>query len=177
MLNNMRVRRAYTIVELMIVLAILLILLVLGVVSLTNAQRSSRDSARTTTVETIARGLEMFYNGDAVGTSGERSRRYPSAEQLLTSVSSTSLQKSSLPGINQDGYNYPFASSTQAFFVVSGSNGITKDSATPSRFIYEPIARDGSLCVTATQECSRFTIYYRLESAPTTTITIKSNHQ
>ena len=173
----MRVRRAYTIVELMIVLAILLILLILGVVSLTNAQRSSRDSARTTTIETVARSLEMFYNGDTVGTSGERGHRYPAAEQLLTSLGGTSLQQSVLPGLGQDGYQYPFASGTQAFFVASGNNGITKDSATPARFIYEPIARDGSLCINASQECARFTLYYRLESAPTTTVTIKSNHQ
>ena len=40
----MRVRRGYTIVEIIIVLAIMLVLLVLGVVTLNNAQRSSRDT-------------------------------------------------------------------------------------------------------------------------------------
>ncbi len=172
----MRVQRGYTIVEIIIVLAIMLVLLVLGVVTLNNAQRSSRDTARTTTVETVARSLESFYNGDAAGTSGEQGHRYPSAEQFLSSLDGTAIRHI-LPGLSEDSYQYPSRSGQQALFVQSPSNGISKDSATVDRFVYEPRARDGSLCVTTSQECSRFFLYYRLERAPTVTITITSNHQ
>ena len=163
----MRVRRGYTIVEIIIVLAIMLVLLVLGVVTLNNTQRSSRDTARTTTVETVARSLESFYNGDATGTS---------AEQFLTSLNGTAIRHI-LPGLSEDSYQYPSRSGQQALFVQSPSNGISKDSASIDRFVYEPRARDGSLCVTTSQECSRFFLYYRLERAPTVTLTITSNHQ
>ena len=171
----MRVRSGYTIVEIIIVLAIMLVLLVLGVVALDNAQRSSRDTARTT-VETVARSLESFYNGDATGTSGEQGHRYPSAEQFLTSLNGTAIRHI-LPGLSEDSYQYPSRSGQQALFVQSPSNGISKDSASIDRFVYKPRARDGSLCVTASQECSRFFLYYRLERAPTVTLTITSNHQ
>ena len=120
----MRVRRGYTIVEIIIVLAIMLVLLVLGVVTLNN---------------TAIRHI--------------------------------------LPGLSEDSYQYPSRSGQQALFVQSPSNGISKDSATVDRFVYEPRTRDGSLCVTTSQECSRFFLYYRLERAPTVTITITSNHQ
>lgn len=169
--------RGFTLVELSIVIVVMAILMTLGMVSLSSSQKDARDNARKTTVETIARGLESFYNGDASGTAGAQGGVYPSSDQMLASATDKTT-KQILPGLNDSAYYYPFQGSTPALQARSASNGLTSSSSSIYIIIYEPLTRSNALCTAAaSMECSQFKLYYRLESAPSTIITLQSDHR
>jgi len=63
---------AFTLVELLVVIAIISIIAVLGMVSLSNARMKSRDAKRVTDVKQVQVALEMFYNTN---------NRYPTTDE------------------------------------------------------------------------------------------------
>lgn len=169
--------RGFTLVELSIVMVVMAILMTIGMVSLSSSQKDARDKARTTTVDTIARGLESFYNGDATGTVGAKGGVYPASDQMLASATDKTT-KQILPGLNDSAYYYPFQGDTPALQARSASNSLTSSNSSVNIIIYEPLTRSNALCTTASSmECSQFKLYYRLESAPSTIITVQSNRR
>ena len=160
--------KGFTIVELIVIITVMGILLVLGTVNLTSSQSNARDAERKTDAETIALHLESYYKSgdDTSVTNG----RYPS----VTLVSSVGTMKRRLRDIDPRSITAPGKESPTDTFKASINGGvITQTTAsvnpqpTKDEYIYQPIQSDGTLCTLETQECRKFNIYYRLETATT----------
>jgi prepilin-type N-terminal cleavage/methylation domain-containing protein len=152
----------FTMVEIIITVTIMAILLSLAVVNLNSTEANARDAERNSDVTTIANHLELFYkNGNNYTT---LTGRYPST--LLLNNGGTSV-KAFLNDIDLDSVTAPEATSVPASFIVATNNNQTEDGVTPqptvSQYVYQPIQTNGTLCTTESQECRKFTIFYRTE--------------
>ncbi len=155
-------RRGFTIVELLIVIALMGILLTLSVVNLHSTQVNSRDTKRKTDLDTIAAQLEIFYKS---GTDGSSTLgRYPSTVELN---SSTNIQ-ANLRDADLKSFTPPGVASADVGFVAATNNlqGGTSVQPTPTTatYIYQPLQQDETLCTTATQMCTKFNLYAKMES-------------
>lgn len=159
--------RGFTIVELIIIITVMGILLILGVVNLNSSQANGRDSERRTDAETIAVHLEAYYkSGDDTSTT---IGRYPSTalfttipliKRTLRDIDSRSYLA---PGIDEPAVSLVAANdNSQVANTIKSSGGtlITKD-----KYIYQPLKNDNTLCQSEANECSKFNIYFRLETA------------
>ncbi len=185
--------RGFTIIELLIVMAVMAILLVIGVVDVSSSQVHARDNERKADVETLATALETFYDG-ASGTQGQY--RYPSTcmIQLLHAGIYTTLpdidQSALISPSNTDGPDdtsctdtNPPAQSGVVISVVAATNttqttsGVTpQPSGINDIYVYQPLAADGSLCVSGSTECVKYNIYYYQESDSSVHM-VTSRHQ
>lgn len=158
--------KGFTIVELIVIVTVMGVLLVLGTVNLTGSQANARDSERKTDVETIAAHLESYYrSGDDTSTSNGR---YPST----TLVTNVETMKRRMRDIDVRSITAPGITSPIDTFKASTNSGIiTQTTAsvipqpTKDQYIYQPIQSDGTLCTLESQECRKFNIYYKLETA------------
>lgn len=151
-------KRAFTIVELIVVIAIMGILITLSVVNMRDSQINARDSERKADMEALALQLEIYYtSGSAASTStGE----YPSTIELIGN------EPTLLRDLNPNSLNIP---GTTTSGLIAATNNITTTSgvtpaSTVDSYIYQPIAGDGSLCTLASQECRKFNLYYSFEA-------------
>jgi len=62
MIQNMRIRHGFTLIELMIVIVIIGILTTIGIFAFQSSQLKARDSRRKSDLEQVTRALEMYYN-------------------------------------------------------------------------------------------------------------------
>lgn len=163
-------RAGFTIVELIIVIVIMAILLMLAVVNLDNSQVSARDDERTTDIANLARGLESFY------TSGSDSSTVTGQYPTTALISDPTV----LRDVDPRSYRTPDTDDSGSSLVAATNTTETAAGVTPqptiSQYVYQPIATDGTLCTTTTQECRRFNLYYRLE-ADNTVYRVTSQHQ
>jgi len=158
-------RRGFTIVELIIVITVMGILLILGVVNLSSSQVSSRDAERKSDIETIAMHLETYYNSGTDGstTIGE----YPSADEINVLANQTKILRDIDPrALSAPGQT---GSSLSAQHLFSGID--------INKYIYNPISIGGTYCQYEYQECSRYRLYYKLESGTKEIITFTSKNQ
>lgn len=155
-------RRGFTIVELLIVIALMGILLTLSVVNLRSTQISSRDTERKTDIDTIASQLEIYYK---VGTDNSTVLgRYPSTAELNNS---TNIQ-ANLRDADLKSFTPPGATSADTGFVAATNSTQTTAGVSPqpttSTYIYQPLQQNETLCNSAAQMCTKFNLYYKLES-------------
>ncbi len=155
-------RRGFTIVELLIVIALMGILLTLSVVNLRSTQISSRDTERKTDIDTIASQLEIFYK---VGTDNSSVLgRYPSTVEL---DNSTDIQ-TSLRDADLKSFTPPGATSADTGFKIATNSTQTTAGVTPqpttSTYVYQPLQQNETLCNSAAQMCTKFNLYYKLET-------------
>ena len=174
MLCSMK-QHGFTLIELVITITIMAILLSLAVVDLNTTQMKQRDSERASDISTIANNLETFYN---TGTNTSTVLgRYPSTALLASGETSI---KASLPKIDLDSVIAPEAASVAASFLPATNNIETAAGVLPlptrTRYVYQPIQTDKSLCTSESQECRRFSLYYRTE-VDNTIIKVTSKHQ
>lgn len=154
-------RRGFTIVELIIVITIMGILLVLGVANLRGSQANARDTERKADIESIAIHLEDFYTS---GTTGSTTfGRY-------VSTSIIGQESAGLRDIDPKSLIAPGASSSSLVAATcTGVCGQTPTTVTPTptttTYVYQPLQADGTLCTNGTQDCRKFNLYYRLETA------------
>jgi len=155
-------RRGFTIVELLIVIALMGILLTLSVVNLRGTQISSRDTERKTDIDTISSQLEIFYKVGADNSSVLG--RYPSTAELN---SSTNIQ-ANLRDTDLKSFTPPGATSADTGFVAATNSTQTTAGVLPqpttSTYVYQPLQQDESLCTLSSQACTKFNLYYKLES-------------
>jgi len=167
------VRRGFTIVELLIVIAIMGILLVLAVVNVRGTQITARDNERKGDVEATALALENFYRNDFRNTdTGTSSGRYPSTG-LIPIVPSV------LPDLDPKSYSAP--GQTASSLIAATNTDQTTTGVTPQptidQYVYQPLSHNGTNWVLCSSgECRKFNIYYRLE-ADNTVYQLKSKNQ
>jgi prepilin-type N-terminal cleavage/methylation domain-containing protein len=149
-------RRGFTIVELVIVISLMGILLALGVANLTSSQANGRDAKRAGDVANIALNLEAYY------TSGNGS------SAAIGSYPTTALignETTYLPNLDPQSILAP--GQTTDSLVAATINTQTTAGVTPqptiSKYVYQPIAQDGSLCSSGSQTCQKFNLYYMTE--------------
>lgn len=182
--------RAFTIVELVIVIVVMGILLTLGVVGLAGTQVQARDSQRQGNMEALATNLEKYYSGGVSGSSAKLSR-YPATVTLVGSGannSSASEEIALLPDLGSldssgrlEVLIDPNDSSGNGSSLRAATNtSQTTPTPTPSSsnyiYVYQPFQANGSLCTSSSQECVRFNLYYYKESTGTIE-KITSRHQ
>ncbi|MEI7917820.1 MAG: type II secretion system protein [Candidatus Saccharibacteria bacterium] len=165
MINTMK-RRGFTLIELMVVIVVMGALLILNVVNLRGTQVSARDAERKTDVETIILHLDTYYQ---IGSdTGSGLGRYPST---VLSSSSASYMQQTLRDIDTSSLSAPGITDPTQTFISATNNTQTTAGVTPqptiSQYVYQPIQNSGALCTAETQECRKFNIYYKLETATT----------
>ena len=139
------------------------ILLVVGVVNLRSTQVNARDTERKTDIESISLGLETFYK---TGTDGSTLfGRYPSVA-IFTGATDASLQ-SYLRDTDIKALIAPGAADAHSSFIGATNNVQTTAGVLPtptsSTYVYQPLKQDGTLCITETDYCQKFNLYYVLE--------------
>jgi prepilin-type N-terminal cleavage/methylation domain-containing protein len=169
----MKRRAGFTLVELLITISIMVILLLLTVVSLRGNQAAARDEERKSDALAIAQQLEAYYRSgsDSSGPYTYKAGQYPPTIY----INSESGITSALRDIDPNVLRAPDValSSTMSFTVATSTATQTPDTNT---YIYQPIDRSGALCNYDGDYCSKFTIYYMLETNATVQ-QVTSKHQ
>jgi prepilin-type N-terminal cleavage/methylation domain-containing protein len=192
----MKRRAGFTLIELLITITIMVILLTLTVVGLRTSQANARDEERKTDIASIAQQLEEYYQSGpndaaflsphAVRLAGTSSKLavfeptistgvYPATSQMSTEA----LVKTTLRDLDTNALRDP---STPAASPISLT--IATDTTVPSlaslssgkKYIYQPLADDGSLCTSSSTGCRKFNLYYTLETNATV-LKVVSKHQ
>lgn len=178
----------FTIVELIVTIIILVIMTTLVVARLSSTQASGRDQERQIDIETIATGLETYYeNGDPI-LSIPRGN-YPGAAQVQAARIKSPPFSEFLDGVSQKNFEAPERTLTDSFGIDTnysssppGSNADGSYSETQARdlladyhYLYQPLKRDNTFCVDYT-DCVKFNLYY-IEEATDNLKTIRSKHQ
>jgi len=169
-------KKAFTIIELIVVVSILTIILVVGVVNLRSAGTVANDEERKTDVSNFAKALEDYY---LYGTTSPNDpynltppNEYPDTSQFGTSATNYANLTSILSDFDTNNVTAPGVTTTGSTLVMATNNVATTAGITPqpttSQYVYQPISSTGSLCTnTTTQNCRKFYIYYKLESDST----------
>lgn len=197
----MRLRRGFTIVELVIVMVIMAILLTLSVISISSSQANSRDNQRNTSAAIIARGLENRYkqgNKTVTTPSTVAAGSYPDINEMRhilgttiagwsPSVVSGGYPSEALPGTAAADFNPPGTTGFTGFTMPTCSgvcatvddtgtaNSTAGNAVTTAQYYYEPIDADDKVCATP-GTCVRFNLYWRTE-VDNTVHTIRSKYQ
>lgn len=166
-------RKAFTIVELIVVITILAIILAVGVVNLRSAGTIANDEERKTDVGNFAKALEDYYLYGTTGASEPYNltppNQYPATASFLSGGVVTSATVSALfPDLNLDNVIAPGMATPADTLTMATNNTATVAGVTPlptiNQYVYQPLAADGTLCSTAVTNCMKFYIYYRLET-------------
>ena len=189
--HMVQVRRGFTIIEIVIIIALMGILLVMVAAQFRSSQASARDDALRADAEIIARGLEDYYRTGYRGySSTQKAGSYPSGDELRHASGENVIAVGpQVSGGYLNGWlNGARIASTSKLRLITTSgqspeNTTNISASTPVGIVtYEPLiynpAGTGSynFCTTVTQRCTRFNLYYRSE-VDNTIHTIRSEHQ
>ncbi|MDN5275552.1 MAG: putative Type secretion system protein [Candidatus Saccharibacteria bacterium] len=168
-------RRGFTIVEIIIIIAVMGILLVLGIVTLSDTQVKARDSERIADVQAISNSLDVYY--DSGGNEGTTTTgKYPPTS-FISQGDAYILQV--LRDIDESSLIAPGAADIGATMVAATNTTQTAAGVTPqptiSQYVYQALKSDNTLCTLTTEECRKFNIYYRLEANNTVQQEISRN--
>lgn len=200
--SMMRDTRGFTIVEIVVVMVIMAVLMGFGFVLLSGAQIGARDAERKADIKAIANGLELRYkngNSSVTAPSYVAPGSYPSIDEMNHILGSTvsgftpsvitgGYTNDVFPGTKIENFSPPDVSGNYSGFTLictGAADCATKtaentasitSSITTSQYIYEPIASDGSICVSTS--CVRYNLYWIGEGTGLTTLqTTRSRHQ
>lgn len=165
-------KKAFTIVELIVVITVLAILLVVGVVNLSRTGNVANDEERKTDVTNLAKALEDYYlYGNSTTADPYVSsppNEYPDTTLFQSGGVVTQAMLSGLfPNLDSNNYLAPGVSVVSNTLVMATNSTATIAGVTPqpttSQYIYQPIASDGTLCDSTAKNCRKFYLYYKLE--------------
>ena len=142
--------KAFTIIELLIVIAIIGILATISVVSFGRVRANARDSQRSSKITVIAEALEKYY---------DKNGEYPSCSAM--SQPASTIADSTLTGIRSDALTAPGGTIGTSSILTSCGDLTTGTDA----FSY--IGDSGTPCLTGTGQtsaCVQYTLKYREES-------------
>lgn len=175
MLNTMKNRRGFTVVELIVTITIMVILMTLVVARMINTQAAGRDQERGLDMTALHNGLEAFYTG---GNQVKNIPKgfYPGRQQIQTAASSSPPFSELLDGVPKSVFMAPRRTITDSFGVdpagtpVVGSNadGSYDDSQAralleDTPYLYQPLRRDNGACVSYA-DCVKYNLYYITET-------------
>jgi prepilin-type N-terminal cleavage/methylation domain-containing protein len=142
----------FTIVELLIVIVVIGILAAISITAFSGVQQRGRDSERTSDVKQLKKALEMFY---------AEKNYYPSVSDVRTASFRTSELKIPEGVVTPPGQ--------------TGTIGYCWSTA-PNSYCYVGRAAPGGSfdCGTSGEQCTGYTISYRLENDPTTRLDERS---
>ena len=141
-----RVKRGFTLVELIVVMAVIAILATITVVGLGRYQADTRDARRASSVTVLTEALEKYYDAN-----GE----YPGCGVI--SGAGNTVVTSVLPGLSQSALITPQAAPATTNSVSCSTVSLTGDD------IFQYVG-DGSTSCQGTQGCLSYTIKYKKES-------------
>ena len=201
-----KARGGFTLVELMITMVIMVILTVLAVVITGNIQVQARDNEREQDIQSIARGLEQYYNlGNRFYIPGGTKGSYPGSNMMVaingagwcpgTAFENTGqaanyskclpggYNSEVFPGITNEILTPPGYDTPQLMtpWIPFGSQE-AHDSAVATilnnenKYVYKPMFSDSKIFCYDDTKCTRFELMYKKESTGEI-ITIKSKHQ
>lgn len=153
----MRKSAGFTLIELLITITVMVVLVTIATISLRGNQVGARDEERKTDVSVIAQQMENYYTSgtDSAAATGS----YPPTQLVDTEAE----VKAALRDLDPKALRAPdVPDSSPMSFTVATNNSIPSPAI--NTYVYQPLAADGSLCQTTSQECRQFAIYYILES-------------
>lgn len=150
-----RNNRAFTLVEVMVVIVVITILATLVAVGLMNVQKDSRDAQRASSTTTLAEALERYY---------EKNNEYPGCSLL----SGDKQAVSTLLGVDQDALTFPGSA--------NGGNALRCETAGANDKDVYVYKGDGSATCTSGTACLFWTIEYNKE-ADGTRVQLQSRRQ
>ncbi len=163
---DMKFGRGFTVIELAVVLAVIAILLVVGTVSFRSYQASARDKERHGDVQAISVYLETIYQRQIFSgaTLIKPAGSYPSAEVMNNPI----YKKAVFVDLPTSNTRNPASPVTDAFVV---------HAPTPSfddkMYKYVPVVSGGGYCVSISDECRSYKIYYGTETESDKTVESK----
>jgi len=177
--------KGFTVVEIIVTIVALIILTTIVVTRLSLTQIGGRDQEREIDVETIATGLEVYYQ-DGGNTSSTPKGYYPGSDQVDAASLTTPPFNAFLEGVSTISYEAPgglingnanFQAPTQ---LGTNPDGSYTDSEVRSilqlhPYVYQVLKRDNAHCYSAT-ECVKYNLYY-LNEASNTVVKIRSKNQ
>ena len=150
--------RAFSVIELIIIIVILGILITIGAVNLSSSLVLARDDERKNDIQSISITLEGYY------TSKMTLPSYPSTEELTNNETAI---VNSLKNVDIKIFRAPGVSDAANTFTVASNNTTTTAGVTPqptiAQYVYQPLQASGALCTLITQTCERYNLFYRLE--------------
>jgi prepilin-type N-terminal cleavage/methylation domain-containing protein len=167
-------RAGFTLIELLVTISIIAILLTLTVINLRGNQASARDEKRKTDIAVIAQHLETYYASGSTGTA-PGGGSYTSGEYPPTAFTNTeTLLRAALRDIDPKNLRAPDVADTSTMSFANAPS-TAAPAPTVGQYIYQPLTSSGALCQLASDECRKFTLFYKLESAvPTQTLASKN---
>lgn len=164
-------KKAFTIIELIVVITVLTIILVVGIVNLRSGGTIANDEERKTDVANFAKALEDYYlYGNTSATDPYVStppNKYPATADFGSPITSATIA-TLLPDLNQDNVKAPGITDPANTLIMATNNTANTYGVTPqptiNTYVYQPLASDGSLCALSVTNCRKFYIYYKLES-------------
>lgn len=151
MLEDMKQRAGFTIVEIVITLTIMAILVSLAAVNLRSSVLQANDQERITDIKNIMTFQDSYY--DRNNSSYFPVSSSSSTAQIETWYSAMDPSNLRTPGVVAP--NYSLVSATNAVQTVAG----VLPKPLKTTYVYQPIDSAGALCA-ATPNCRKFNIYY-----------------
>lgn len=178
-------RKGFTIVELMVTVVVLIILTMLLVTRLVFTQMGGRDQERKTDINTIATGLEVYYQNGSPNGSVPKGY-YPGADQVDTAATTSPPFKDLLEGVSGINYEAPGGpingnvNFNAPRLIGTNPDGSYTDSEVRGILMYYPytyqvLKRDNFPCYTSL-DCVKYNLYY-IDEQSNTVIKIRSKNQ
>jgi len=159
----------FTLIELLVTITVMVVLLTFSVVLLRNNQASARDEERKTDVSNIAQQLENYYSSGT--NSATATGSYPPTQLVDTEAE----VKSALRDLDPRSLRAPDVADASAMSFTVATNASTPSPAI-NTYVYQPLKADGTLCQTSSDECTKFSIFYTLETDSTLQV-VKSRNR
>jgi prepilin-type N-terminal cleavage/methylation domain-containing protein len=151
MLEDMKQRAGFTIVEIVITLTIMAILVSLAAVNLRSSVLQANDQERITDIQNIMTYQDSYYERN-------NNTYFPT-----TSASSSAQIETWYTNIDRDNLRTPGVVAPNYSLVVATNNTQTTAGVRPiplkTTYVYQPLDSAGALC-TAVPNCRKFNIFY-----------------